>query len=64
VTGLRDLFCAVTSQLLGQLDIVSPAGFLLVWSIQTLLRVQKSWSWAAASPGFKTQFAVAGTMET
>lgn len=44
VTGLRDLFGAVTSQLLDQLDVVSPAGLPLMWSVQTLLPVQKSGS--------------------
>lgn len=63
-TGLRDLFHAVTSRLLGQIDVVSPGGFPLMWSIQTLLHVQKSGSWAAATLDFKTQFSVAGTMET
>lgn len=39
VTGLRDLLHTETFQGLGQLDVVSPAGFLLIWSIQTLLCV-------------------------
>lgn len=64
VTGLMDLFHAVTFPLLGQLSVVSPAVFPLMWSIQTLLHVQKSGSWAATSLGFKTQLTVAATMET
>lgn len=64
VTGLRDLLHTETFQWFGQLDVVPPAGFLLIWSIRNLLCVFKCESWAATSPGFKMQTTVADTKET
>lgn len=62
--AVMDLFRAVTTSWLhGQPD-VSLTGPLLMWSFQTLPDIQKPGSQADISLGFKTQFTVAGAMET